>query len=474
METSFLTQLQIPGNTIHITQDIELTQDVSLGLGTMLIFDGGRILGHYSLEGRHTTIIAPPTQIFSSDVAITGIWNVPVCYCEWWGAGMSEAQNDTAGIQSAFASPFSRIQFLAKSYYVLQPITISRPVLVLGMTGSGGQTRICVPDSCETNIDHIIGIGSDFVSLKNFIIVNESGAFLSCGLKTIGERYRLVLDQVVAWGCGTGFHLHTFLTTIKRCKAENVSTGFYIESGTSTTLLNCIVNRYQNNGFHFCEMTYSSLIDCRTETWLSGASDFGQDLSCFSFLFDCCNSISLINNSAVSSPKGLCVCNSQSIMATCCEFDLPFMSSVPQEGCVITSINSSRIQVNGLTVTNWQCTGWEQANGWYNARGVIKISGDNAGENTIRLHNVQYRGFDCDTIISGHAEVHQNLAAQLIAVYSSEGTSSSVDVVYDWKKSGSSAERPSNLDTIIGVGWSYYNTDVGRIQIWTGYNWHNL
>ena len=68
-----------------IKYDFVLAEDITLGSGCVLEFEGGSISGAYTLTGNNTVIDAKLIKIFNSNVLFDGIWNVPELYPEWFG-----------------------------------------------------------------------------------------------------------------------------------------------------------------------------------------------------------------------------------------------------------------------------------------------------------------------------------------------------------------------------------------------------
>ena len=111
--SDFLSAVQQSGGVYHLDSDITLTSNVTMASNTMIIFEGGKIIGNYTLTGNRSTIVSPPRQIFSG-ITLSGSWNVDCCYAEWWGAVGNGSTNDTTAIQKALSSPIERVIFLIK------------------------------------------------------------------------------------------------------------------------------------------------------------------------------------------------------------------------------------------------------------------------------------------------------------------------------------------------------------------------
>ena len=220
-------------------------------------------------------------------------------------------------------------------------------------------------------------------------------------------------------------------------------------------------------------MTYTSFFDCVADSWTEDTNISEENDSWYAFKLESCNSLSIWNCSAVESAKGLYMDTCSNIEIANCQFDLPYMttSSSPL-GTILSAISTTRISLSCLYVTNWKCTGWTTAGqGWLNASGAIKIRSLGNQHNKISLHDVSYRGYDRDVSLSGHTEIHQALCSALINVGNSQNSRTDVIACYDWPKGGPTSNRPIGLDSLIGSGYSYFNTDSGQNEVWNGTMW---
>lgn len=118
-------------NTIFVIQyDYDLNeQSITIPSGCTLQFDGGNIKNG-TIVANNATIEAGLVQIFSTDVTISGVFNVIEGYPEWFGA--KSGQDCTDAIQKCVNS-FTTTHLQASSeYYVSSPIRITGARNIIG------------------------------------------------------------------------------------------------------------------------------------------------------------------------------------------------------------------------------------------------------------------------------------------------------------------------------------------------------
>ena len=120
------------------------------------------------------------------------------------------------------------------------------------------------------------------------------------------------------------------------------------------------------------------------------------------------------------------------------------------------------------------CLSLSMMEGWFNETNLFKVYSENNLRNTIKLHNVYYRGYDRDTLSFSYSEVHQIIAKDLVSSSAATGSINDILVEYDWSHRGTTEARPSGLDTLVGVGFIYYNTTTNRLEIWNGTTWRTI
>lgn len=111
-------------NTVFSIQyDYTLQEDIEVPVGSILYFDGGSVGGGHRLTGNNTGIMAAKARIFSTDVALSGTWDVSEVYPEWFGARGDGATDDTYSLEACFnfAASQSVPSKLSSRTYIVQP-----------------------------------------------------------------------------------------------------------------------------------------------------------------------------------------------------------------------------------------------------------------------------------------------------------------------------------------------------------------
>lgn len=129
-------KIVIPNNTYNyviINETIEPgdTTVIQFSDNTKLVFGPKGILkSNVKLILNNTHIIADPRQqIFTSDTVITGKFNTPFIYPEWWGAKGDGSTDDSAAINACFkAAGRSTILMTAERYYVASSVILKETV----------------------------------------------------------------------------------------------------------------------------------------------------------------------------------------------------------------------------------------------------------------------------------------------------------------------------------------------------------
>lgn len=123
--------LNIENTNYVIKYDYVLREDIYIPAGCTLEFEGGSLSGKYKIRGCHTIIKAGPKTIFSSDVTLTGLWDVVEAYPEWFGAKGDGIFDDAIAINKclSFSSGSEekplRIIFIRPEYVVDKTISFS-------------------------------------------------------------------------------------------------------------------------------------------------------------------------------------------------------------------------------------------------------------------------------------------------------------------------------------------------------------
>jgi len=474
----FLSAVQQSDGVYHLDSDITLTSNVTMASNTMIIFEGGKIIGNYTLIGNRSTIVSPPRQIFSG-ITLAGSWNVDCCYTEWWGAVGDGSTNDTTAIQNALSSPIERVVLLNKTYLIKGTLHVASKKVFEGTRQSNDHEGkpLLLASPTNVSLSTIVSIESDYVTIRNLTVKNGTQYTMNYGFHTGGQHYRLVLEGLSSTGCTTGYYLDTFLSKVERCTATGIFTGFYIKGGTSTTMINCFVKSYKQNAYYLDSLTYSTMINCGADTWTLDSSVSEEGSNRYAYRLKQCNSISLLNCAAEEATKAIYFSGCSNISIKNCRFDMPYITSSANSGKVLFFLNSNRVTIEGLYISNWVCSGWvsnSSVSGWFNENNLIWSESSNGGRNTLRLHNVFFRGYDRDITIPGYTEVKQNLSSKLIGIYNGTSTFTDLLIKYDWIQKGTTNDRPTGLDSIVGAGFLYYNISNNKLQVWNGTAWINV
>lgn len=465
------------GAVLRITSDINLTHDVVMPDNCTLIFEGGTIRGNYTLYGSNTSIIAPPCRIFNS-VNLSGTWNVDKCYVEWWGAIGNQETDDTAAIQSAFDSPFEKVIFLSKVYRISNHLTISRKKSIVGLR-QWNDTSDTPPSTPKlysvTPAGYMIGIMSSFVTIKNLSIrfYNEASR-MEYGFYMPAAQSNIHLEGCGAFECSYGFYLKSSNAVIERCTSIGSIEGFRFNESSNISMINCHVKGYKRNAFNLVNVSAGTMIDCSADTWTHSSQVTETEGNWYTYKFFLCKNISMINCGAEEAVKAAYLDSCINVEVQGCWFDISNLNCSTVSRCILSFINTRRISIDGLYVSNWKCTGWTSPTGWFNETNLFRIYSENNIRNSVKLHNVYYRGYARDASIYGPVEVIQIISSQLISSVAASGCVNDVLVEYDWSHRGSTAMRPSGVDAIVGVGFVYYNTTSNQMEVWNGTSWQTV
>ena len=120
------------GNTVFIIQnDFKLQEDINLPENSILKFEGGSILGKYSITGHNTSVEAGLVKVFDIDTKFDGSWSIKEVYPEWFGAKGNDSIDDTEAFQKAidFAIKVDAPLYLCNTdYYVSSTLYIEKSI----------------------------------------------------------------------------------------------------------------------------------------------------------------------------------------------------------------------------------------------------------------------------------------------------------------------------------------------------------
>lgn len=301
-------------NTVYVIQEAipVPASGLTLPTGSVLRFQGGCLYSpsgkEVKVKGQNTCIEASPYHILQQ-VQLTGSWNVPEAYFEWFGAKGDGHTDDFTAIQRGLNSPLPVFAMLNHFYRIggysdarrRIGLNIPHPVRITG-TAEGnfdGHTKIQTTDNATYDI--LLQISSNAVELNNLTIVGSTGnggrnAQRLVATNDSNSYHDLTLRKVYARHCsGIAFDLATFLSHIERCTAGWCEIGFAIhgkarkEDGTSTELANCYATHTTKYGYAIEHMSYTTLTACAADA--CGYSDTYFDG--YPYRLDYCHSVSL-------------------------------------------------------------------------------------------------------------------------------------------------------------------------------------
>lgn len=130
-------------NTKYVIKyDYTLGENITVPANCVLEFDGGSIStgsgeNMDTITGNNTGIQANLIKIFNTNITLTGTWNVPENYPEWFGAKGDGITDDTNTIQAALNFATNSVgrtcKLQAKSYLIIENISIPTSITLCGV-----------------------------------------------------------------------------------------------------------------------------------------------------------------------------------------------------------------------------------------------------------------------------------------------------------------------------------------------------
>lgn len=162
--TEFDPNLTVANTTYVVTLTHVINTNVYLESNVTLIFMGGMITGNGTLKGNNTFLVAPITQIFSSDLNITGSWIMDRAYPQWFGAKNDGITDSSQAINKAINLKRVGEVFIPRGEYVVS----SSIMLKFGVILCGEKAWEAV-DPNEQNDDIYLGTAIRPSQSANFI-----------------------------------------------------------------------------------------------------------------------------------------------------------------------------------------------------------------------------------------------------------------------------------------------------------------
>ena len=140
--TEFDPNLTVANTTYVVTLTHVINTNVYLESNVTLIFMGGMITGNGTLIGNNTSLVAPISQIFSSNINVIGAWNIDKAYPQWFGA-VSGANNDCSdAINKAITMKVTGEVFIPRGKYVIKNIIhVKYGIQLIGESGTEANTE---------------------------------------------------------------------------------------------------------------------------------------------------------------------------------------------------------------------------------------------------------------------------------------------------------------------------------------------
>ena len=195
-------------NTIYVIQyDFDLNgESVTIPENCVLEFDGGS-LSNGTLTGQNTVIDAELVDIFKTDLTLSGTWNVPESYPEWFGAKGDGETDDTMALQKVldsakFRSPGVNITNIilqrGKTYCITNTLDVYPFTCIGGALTTKFDNFPIIKDIGSSDIDILrlcrfvtipsrINIHNLYISGNNngIVLGNDVGNFNQCAFKDL-------------------------------------------------------------------------------------------------------------------------------------------------------------------------------------------------------------------------------------------------------------------------------------------------
>lgn len=463
MQAAAQSKFSNPNVIYKITNDINLYGKViTIPSNCTLDFQGGKFINGY-IVGNNTKIIAGINQIFDY-IQLSGTFDVDNSYPEWFGAvPNSSATNCTQAIQFALDT-FKHVTLSAGFPYYVQPINGNDYILSIpeGVTLQGVRTDAI---GLQNNYDLLVsGVTSPITVIK----VNNSSTIkyisircqpdlqrtLQTGISNDGIVKEVNLDNVKISWAETGIFLKAYLSRVTRCSCMTCATGFKFDTdtslsaeATSLTIERCFANNITASGYELNNIVYSTLLNCACDTAgkLTGYAPYNLNK---------CKAVSMISCGSEGNLRQLELTSCVACTIQSCSFviDTRNISSPIDYTNLFTFITCREIMFSSNL--------FREYTGTYIPGGSKFIA--IAGTLSDRVAVI----FDSFVVTSATVSNYSDNIS-----YSLDATSSDIIILNLRKTSGTSASRPVLGES--NAGYTYWDSTLGVLLIWTGNSWVN-
>lgn len=451
-------------NVIYkITNDVCLYGGVlTMPANCILDFQGGKFIDGY-IVGNNTKIIAGINQIFDY-VQLSGTFDVDNSYPEWFGAvPNSSTTNCTQAIQFALNS-FKCVTLSAGLPYYVQPINGNDYILSIpeGVTLQGVRTDAL---GLQNNYDLLV---SGVTTATTVINVSDSSTIryisircqpdlqrtLQTGISNTGIVKEVNLDNVkVAWA-ETGIFLKAYLSRISRCSCMTCATGFKFDTdtslsaeATSLTIERCFANNITASGYELNNIVYSTLLNCACDTAgkLTGYAPYNLNK---------CKAVSMISCGSEGNLRQLELTSCVACTIQSCSFVIDTRNISPpiDYTSLFTFITCREIMFSSNLFREYTGTSIPEGSKFISIAGTLSD----------RVAVI----FDSFVVTSATVPNYSDNIS-----YSLDATSSDIIILNLRKTSGTSLNRPTLGEN--NAGYTYWDSTLGVLLIWTGSSWVN-
>lgn len=154
-----------PNTTFIIKTNLSYSggSTILISPGVTLIFEGGQLLGNFTLQGNHTALEAPISQIFGAEVNVIGTWDIDRAYPQWFDNAVgteklnTELPHDCAPAINSVCKMITtgEVFFTAGYYFIGEPIVINAGIALVGVPSSRVDKEYQKINGWEDAIDDI-------------------------------------------------------------------------------------------------------------------------------------------------------------------------------------------------------------------------------------------------------------------------------------------------------------------------------